>query len=326
MEESKALVITNILKGVNYMVWSRTTKSALYGKGLWSHIEKGVSPKEAAEIEGYKKPVNEEEQEKWLQEDHKVLHYLQNSLESSILEAYSYCETAKELWDTLQKVYGDTSNLHRVFEVKKALNALSQNGTEFKHHFGKFRSLWAELEMLRPSTIDPKVLNERREQDKVFGLLMTLDPCFNDLIKHILRADKLQSLDEVCSQIQKEEGSVGLFGGKGELAMANKGNYKYDNHYKRGPLRLCEYCKSKGFNPTHAKDKCWRLHPHLRPEHYGSGRESRANKTGEGSGAAMTASSEFVRKADLDALIKALKETVTFIKVLRLSQIQNRLL
>lgn len=122
----------------------------------------------------------------------------------------------------------------------KAINDLNQEDMEFKQHFGKFRSLWVELEMLRPSSIDPMVLNERREQDKVFGLLLTSNSSYNGLIKDILGADKLPCLEEVCSQVQKEEGSFGLFGGKGELVTtkkgerttANKGAYKYDNNKK----------------------------------------------------------------------------------------------
>ncbi|XP_020875395.1 uncharacterized protein LOC110226883 [Arabidopsis lyrata subsp. lyrata] len=193
---------------------------------------------------------------------------------------------------------------------------------EFTQHFGKFRSLWAELEMLRPNTLDPAVINERREQDKVFGLLFTLSPAYNDLIKHLLRADKLQNLEEVCSQIQKEQGSLGLFGSKGELvsgnsselASANRGNFNAN----RGKAPWCDHCKRSG----HAKEKCWILHPHLKPAR----REPRANQaTGGnlggqeqagtssqalgGNGAAMMASSDLVRRSDLDALIKALKES-----------------
>ena len=63
------------------------------------------------------------------------------ALEPAILESYSYCETTKELWDTLYKVYGNVSNLTRVFEVKKDINALSKADMDFQTHFGKFRSL-----------------------------------------------------------------------------------------------------------------------------------------------------------------------------------------
>uniref|UniRef100_A0A0D2ZYX2 Uncharacterized protein n=2 Tax=Brassica oleracea var. oleracea TaxID=109376 RepID=A0A0D2ZYX2_BRAOL len=53
--------------------------------------------------------------------------------------------------------------------------------------------------MLRPASLDPDVLNERKEQDKVFALLFTLNPGYSDLIKHILRSEKLPSLEELCA-------------------------------------------------------------------------------------------------------------------------------
>ncbi|XP_010451831.1 PREDICTED: uncharacterized protein LOC104734018 [Camelina sativa] len=182
---------------------------------------------------------------------------------------------------------------------------------EFNKHFGKFRSLWAEFEMLRPNTMDPAVLNERREQDKVFALLLTVNPTFNDLIKHILRSDKLPSLDDVCSQIQKEQGSLGLFSGKGELVTANKGVFKPEDQRAKGG---CEHCKRK----NHTKEKCWFLHPHLRPNHNNNG--PRANHThakeeqgeaGSSKGGEETTSGDYVKKSDLEAFFKslALKES-----------------
>ena len=87
---------------------------------------------------------------KWFQKDQQVLSIIQNSLEASILEAYFYCETAKELCETLQKVCGSTSNLRQIFEVKKAINDLSQEDMGFIQHFGKFIYLWSELKLLRP--------------------------------------------------------------------------------------------------------------------------------------------------------------------------------
>lgn len=62
---------------------------------------------------------------KWSQEDQQLLSIIQNSPEASILEAYTYCKTAKTLWKTLKKVYGNTSNLSWIFEVKKDINEIS---------------------------------------------------------------------------------------------------------------------------------------------------------------------------------------------------------
>ncbi|XP_033130754.1 uncharacterized protein LOC117126535 [Brassica rapa] len=211
--------------------------------------------------------------------------------------------------------------------------SLSQEDNDFDKHFGKFRSLWAELEMLRPATIDPDVLNERREQDKVFALLSTLNPGYNDLIKHILRDKELPSLEEVCARIQKEQGSVGLFGRKQDLVLANqaeglanKGTYKTEDK----KVWICDHCKNKG----HGKDKCWILHPHLKPQKFRTNyNDARANFSGDmgepstpatmrsapagGEGKALASSGnltlrnnqdEVIRRSDIEALIKLLKD------------------
>ncbi|WZZ20679.1 hypothetical protein YC2023_122066 [Brassica napus] len=318
-------------KGSNYLVWSRMVKTAVGSKGLWGHITTGEAPKLITQGGDQEEVSNEAAVEKWQQEDMLVMTVLHASLDPAILDAYSYCESAKELWETLKKVYGNTSNLSRVFEVKLAINRLVQEDMEFTKHLGRFRSLWSELEMLRPSTTDPDQLNERREQDKVFGLLLTLNPTYTQLIQHMLRADKLPDLEEVCAQIQREQGSMGLFGGKGELSLANQAAHedstevpqankashgKYEERKFNGN---CDHCKKHG----HKKSQCWI-------------REGRANVTEGSSGAGTIKTSEvdghggndgngkslvaytgasssrsnddYIKRSDLDALFKMLKE------------------
>ncbi|XP_033146982.1 uncharacterized protein LOC117133929 [Brassica rapa] len=269
------VVIPVTLKGPNYLVWARLAKTALGGIGFWEIVEEGRNTKKSILGEDGKEVVIADAGDKKKgQEDLMVLSIIQNSLAAPLQEAYAYCETSKELWDTLKKVYGNQANISKVFEVKRAINTLSQEDNDFDKHFGKFRSLWSELEMLRPGTVDPDVLNERREQDKVFALLFTLHPGYSDLIKHILRNKLLPSLDEVCAEIEKEQGSVGLFGKKGELVIANqaegaenkpegvanKGFYKPEEK----KVWVCDHCKKKG----HGKDKCWIVHPHLKPQKF----------------------------------------------------------
>ena len=328
-----------VFKGNNYLVWSRMVRTAVGSKGLWGHITSGEAPKLIAQEED-KDEASRDPVEKWQQEDMMVMSVLHASLEPEILNAYSYCETAKELWDTLKKVYGNTSNLSRVFEVKQAINNLVQEDMEFTKHLGRFRSLWSELKMLRPSTVDPNELNKRREQDKVFGLFLTLNPVYNGLIQHMLRDDTLPDLEEVCSRIQKEQGSIGLFGKKGELALANQATQaeqgetpqankaahgKYEDRRFNGS---CDHCKKHG----HKKSQCWILHPHLKPAKFMKEREARAHMSEGSSGAGTSKAQEggtsdgkslvaymgapssrnndqdFIRKSDIDALIKMFKD------------------
>ncbi|XP_013613452.1 PREDICTED: uncharacterized protein LOC106319615 [Brassica oleracea var. oleracea] len=307
------VVLPVTLKGANYLLWARLGKNALGGRGLWEVVEQGKNPKKTTLGEdGKEVVVIEAGDKKKGQEDLMVLSILMSSLEASLQQAYAYCETSKELWDTLKKVQEDAA---------------------FDKHFGKFRYLWAELGMLRPGTVDRDVLNERREQDKVFALLFTLNPGYTDLIKHILRGKELPSLEEVCAQIQKEQGSVGLFGGKRDLVLANqaegvanKGTYKAEEN----KVWICDHCKKRG----HGKDKCWILYPHLKPQKFRSSyNEARANFSGDvgepstsrtilsanegGEGKALASSSstamrnnqdEAIRRSDIEALIKILKD------------------
>ncbi|WZZ27559.1 hypothetical protein YC2023_010960 [Brassica napus] len=337
--ENMKMKVAITFKGSNYLVWSRLVKITIGSKGLWSHITTGEAPKLITQEED-QEGVSVDAVDKWQQEDMVVMSVLHGSLEPAILEAYSYCESAKELWDTLKKVYGNISNLSRVFEVKQAINNLAQEDMEFTKHLGRFRSLWSELEMLRPSTTNLDQLNERREQDKVFGLLLTLNPAYNSLIKHMLRADKLPDLEDVCSQIQKEQGSIGLFGGKGELTLANHASQvdqteapqankaahgKYEDKRFNGN---CDHCKKHG----HKKSQCWILHPHLKPAKFLKEKEARAHMTESSMGAGSSSrtsegevrevgdgkslvaytggssSNDYIRRSDMDALIKMLKE------------------
>ncbi|XP_056855941.1 uncharacterized protein LOC130505364 [Raphanus sativus] len=150
-------------------------------------------------------------EDKWVQEDRLTLEIIQSSLSVSILEAHSKCACARELWESLQRFYGSISNLSRVFEVKQFINNLSQEEMEFDQLFGKLSNLWEELDTLRPSSVDPEVLRERQEQDRVFSLLRAMNPSYNSLIKRIVRGENLPSLEDVCDLIQREPGAHGLF-------------------------------------------------------------------------------------------------------------------
>ncbi|XP_020877517.1 uncharacterized protein LOC110227493 [Arabidopsis lyrata subsp. lyrata] len=115
--------------------------------------------------------------------------------------------------------------------------------------------------MLRPFTTEAKALKDRREQDLVFGLLLTLNSSYTDVIQHILRDDKVPTLEQACAKIQKEYGAQGLFNSKGSLPTANKAGVVKQEDKKTW---VCDHCKKKG----HLKDKCWLLHPHLKPEKF----------------------------------------------------------
>ncbi|KAL1205519.1 hypothetical protein V5N11_026703 [Cardamine amara subsp. amara] len=157
MKNLKPIVIPVILKGINYLLWARITWTALCGRGLWSHVEISQAPGLTMKEDGGDSTKGKEEEPmaegtKWFQEDQTVLGLLQNLLDSPILEAYSYCETSKELWDTLKNIYGNISNLTRVFDAlilepngfKKTRPCLDSFKTHLMHRY------WKRIRIVKP--------------------------------------------------------------------------------------------------------------------------------------------------------------------------------
>lgn len=260
MESPEALIIPVTLQGPNYYVWSRMMKIALVEKGLWRHCS---SDDVALIVEG-EASSELARGEAWKREDLLVLFTIELNMAQSILEAHAYCESAKELWSTLKLIYGNQCDLYEVFKLKKTINELSQEENEFITHLGRFKSLKAELEELRPQTFELEMLKERREQYMVIDLLLTLKPAYNNLIMCILRSEELPSLEEVCAHIQKEECSMGF--------MKTKGTFSFVSHAEGSSQRgkavqkderdkRCDHCKKVG----HLKKECWELYPTLKP-------------------------------------------------------------
>lgn len=109
----KDLKFSVILNGNNYLLWKRTTTNVLGGRKLTKYIESTYD-----EL----KVLNEDlDKDTWRQGDLNVLSALHCSLEASILEGYSYCESTKELWDTLANVFGNESNLTECITSRRLL-------------------------------------------------------------------------------------------------------------------------------------------------------------------------------------------------------------
>ncbi|XP_019058992.1 PREDICTED: uncharacterized protein LOC104821589 [Tarenaya hassleriana] len=201
---------------------------------------------------------------KWKQEDSQALVILQGSLEPYLLQSFISHDTTKSLWESLQNVYGNLSNVSRIFELKKKLFHLQQNDQPFNKIQGEFSALWAELEEIRPTSIDPQIVMERAQEDKVFSILTTLNASFNDLIYYVLRQPKLPTFEEVCMMIKREEGGRNLFTGPHELAHYTT-KPTANNYAPRDRKSFyCEHCKRQG----HTKDRCWVVNPHLKPSRY----------------------------------------------------------
>ncbi|KAF2600085.1 hypothetical protein F2Q68_00010315 [Brassica cretica] len=60
----------------------------------------------------------------------------------------------------------------KVHEAKGVIRDWKHGKGELYQFVGRLKCVWSELDVLRPSTSDPKVIQKRQEQDVVFNLLV----------------------------------------------------------------------------------------------------------------------------------------------------------
>lgn len=102
-------------------------------------------------------------------------------------------------------MYGNQNNASRIFQLKKDLANLQQDGKTYVQLLGIMKSMWNELALYCPLTTDAKELKKREEEDKIFQLLASLGSDYEDLRSRILMNPDLPSLTSVCATIQREE-------------------------------------------------------------------------------------------------------------------------
>lgn len=247
-----------LLNEFNYLPWSRAVTIALGGRSKLGFI----NGKEKAPV------FDSPEYEIWLSKDQLVMSWILNSMERNIAEIFSYSESSLDLWEALRDMYGNQNNSARIFQIQQEVNALRQDGRPFVSLLGNFKSLWSELEVYRPHTVDPVVLKKRTEEDRVFQVLASLGSEFEDLRCHILMSPELPSLKSVCSTIQREEVRRKVMIRETVTNSSDTRAYIAHKNYEGKSIKgkrldlKCEHCNA----PGHTSDRCWVLHPELKPK------------------------------------------------------------
>jgi Reverse transcriptase (RNA-dependent DNA polymerase)/Integrase core domain/gag-polypeptide of LTR copia-type/GAG-pre-integrase domain len=260
--------LTNVLlNGKNYMPWARAIEVALGGKDKLGHINGEIIQPEIVTVNN---KTDDSQFREWRTSDLGVMSSIFNSMEPAVYEIFAYAKTSKELWDSVKLMYGNTNNSSRIFEIHQNLSGLKQGTQSFTEYFGKVTKLWEELKQYRPPAETIEEYVQREEQDKVLKMLANLSPDFEEVRRGILTKSKFPSLGTICSLIQMDEDRRRVMPIETKVnsysensahysAFNNKGNKGKE---RKPPKPHCDYCHRDG----HTQDRCWVLHPHLRPQ------------------------------------------------------------
>ena len=248
-----------LLNEFNYLPWSRAVSLALGGRGKLGFVNGSVEAPNSSSSE----------YSAWLCKDQLVMSLLLNTMEKHVAEIFSYYNSSLDLWKALQDMYGNQNNYARVFQLKKDIAIAQQEGKTFVQHLGSLKAMWNELDVYLPHTIDPTILLKRAEEDRIYQLLGSLNSEYEDLRSHILMSQELPTFNNVCATIQREEARKKVMNAEHSSRLnetrAYASNYKNSEAkgYKGRNTHLkCKYCNGVG----HVEDKCWELHPELKPK------------------------------------------------------------
>ncbi|CAB4303479.1 unnamed protein product [Prunus armeniaca] len=225
-----------LLNEFNYLPWLRVVTLALGGRSKLGFINGNIEAPD----------VSSPNYESWLCKDQLVMSWLLNSMEQKVAEIFSFYKSSFHLWEAIKEMYGNQNNSTCVFQLKKDIASLQQEGKPFIQLLGSMKSMWNELELLE-----------------------SLSSKYEDLRSHILMNLDLPSFANVCATIQREEIRRTVMNMETKAntfeARAYMSNNKHaeEREYKGKRLDLkCHHCNNTG----HVIKRCWILQPELKPK------------------------------------------------------------
>ncbi|XP_062088473.1 uncharacterized protein LOC133795035 [Humulus lupulus] len=238
------------LNGQNYSYWHYVMKIFLKGKRMWGYVS-GTSTKPKDD----KDESFAEQLDLWDANNSKIITWINNSVQQSIGIQLAKYETAKEVWEHLERLYTQ-SNFAKQYQLEIDIRALQQNSINL--------ALTKSVEL---RAFAPYIA--WRDAQRLVQFLMALRDEFEGLRGTILYRSPLLSVDSVVNELLAEEirlkSRVDKRGAEKEIlpspnpsvfAIPHRpaSNNQHKTQAKVG-YDECSFCKQKG----HWKAQCPKL-------------------------------------------------------------------
>ena len=259
-----AILVTSLLNGENYTMWSRAMIKALSAKNKSGFVNGTIAKPSASDASfGL-----------WKQCDDMVASWIVNAVTPEIAGDAIYAETARDLWADLEERFSQI-NGPRIFELQRKMSSISQGHDSITVYYSKLKSLWDELNVYSPappcSCDSNKTFEAYRDRDRTMQFLMGLNETYTTVRGQILLMNPIPAVGKVFSLILQEERQRGIISTRpttmsDSTALAAKGN-NWPGKFPRqntpnGPKPSCDYCGKVGY----IKEKGYKLHGYL-PSH-----------------------------------------------------------
>ncbi|KAG6470018.1 hypothetical protein ZIOFF_070958 [Zingiber officinale] len=240
-----------LLNQSNYRIWKTCMELYLVGEDLWDVvvINGVVAPEDA--------PANAEALKNWKQRNAKAEFVLKRSISHEIFEHIMGCVSAREIWDTLDRLF-NKKNEARLQLLENELAVAKQDGMSCSEFFLKVKNLCSEISLLNP---EEKISNARLKRYIIRGLRPEYTPFVTSIqgwaqqpsleeFENLLSSQELLARQMAGTRI-KEESSNALFTKKGD---SMKDESKPERESSKLPKKSfkCYHCGKLG----HIKRNC----------------------------------------------------------------------
>ncbi|KAK0600689.1 hypothetical protein LWI29_017477 [Acer saccharum] len=252
---------SNTLNENNYTLWSKVMKMRINGRKMWGYIS-GTKTKPAEGSEEY---------ENWCSENDKVKGWLCDSMSTTLMNRYVCLETAKEVWDSLEAMYTDTSDETQIFELHRKCFSTKQTGRSLATYYDELAAIFQEIDQRNTVTGESvasiALLQKYVGRLRVHMFLSGLDSMYDQVRGEILRKDPPLTLEQSYQTVRRVSVHKQVMGTQAPLTESSVMalNYKkgqpqgsWNSHRETRPLRLdleCTHCGEKG----HTKQKCYEV-------------------------------------------------------------------
>ena len=128
--------------GNNYSAWASGFELFLDSHNLHHHFMEDPPP------------LRDPSYASWSQSDSAIITWMLHSMEQNIAESLSCIKQARSLWQTLETMYANQTNIGRVVEIFETLLTLKQGDLSLQAHFGRMQALIQEVDLYQPPTTD----------------------------------------------------------------------------------------------------------------------------------------------------------------------------
>ncbi|RVW45213.1 Retrovirus-related Pol polyprotein from transposon TNT 1-94 [Vitis vinifera] len=203
-----SFLASQVLTGENFVKWKSNMNILLINENYHFVLKEDCPPVPPANAS---KAVSKE-YNRWIIANNKARCYLLATMNEVLRTKHEGLETASEIMESLQQMFGRPSEQARHEAVKTVMNSKMKNGSSVREHVFKMIHHFNEAE-INGAKID--------EKTQVGMILETLSPFFLQFRTNYIMNHKKCNLTELLNELQSYETLIDDKGGKTNIAEAN---------------------------------------------------------------------------------------------------------